>query len=125
MQPHNMYGLSGLELVSNALIPSEAAWGKRMAQAERLRGALGKLREILDPHGVGEDVTIRLQHDTGMPLVNTLLNDLPTDEMRVDLTRVAAATKDGRETYDMHLDGVRFEWPGRRVDLGSGKFCYV
>ena len=96
-----------------------------MAQAERLRGALAKLREILDPHGAGEDVTILLQHDTGMRLVNTLLNDLPTDEMHVELIRVAAATKDGRETYDMRLEGVRFEWPGRRVDLGSGKFRYI
>ncbi|GJD97434.1 hypothetical protein [Methylobacterium iners] len=93
--------------------------------AEKLREALAMLRGVLDPHGVGEAVTVRLQHDTGMRLVSTLLKGVPSDELREELTQIDAETRQGREVYELNLYGIRFEWPGRRVDLGDGKSRYI
>lgn len=87
--------------------------------------ALTTLRHTLDPHEVGEAVTIRLPHDTGMRLVNTLIVGVPPDGMRAELVRIVAERQEGREAYEMHLCGVRFEWPGRRVDLSNGNARYI
>lgn len=92
-----------------------------MHKAEQLQDILRAMVDFLDPHGVGETIVLRLQHDTGM----RLLNSLPAEDVRAAFAQGLARDLSGLPIYEASVGGVTIQWPSRRVDLGHGKVEYI
>ncbi|MFC5552363.1 hypothetical protein [Methylobacterium iners] len=92
-----------------------------MNKAEQLQEILTSLSKLVDPYQVGEPITLRLQHDSGM----RLLDSLPADEVRAAFAEGLRRDFDGSPLYEAQICGVTIQWPSRRVDLGGGKVDYI